>query len=308
MAFPTETVYGLGAAALNADAIQSIFDAKGRPSDNPLIVHVADQEMVSWIATDVSDTARSLMDAFWPGPLTLVLPKSEVVPLITTGGLDTVAVRVPAHDIALALIREAAIPIAAPSANRSGLPSPTTAGHVLQDLDGRIEMILDGGPCKVGVESTVVDARGATPVILRPGAVTASAIHDVIGAVERPRIDDLRRSPGTQHPHYAPSAQVEVMEGAESPAHIETRYLALVAQGARPHVVLSRESADTWAHRSDDVTVVAGRTEHDAWATRLYGVLRAADSRGDSHLLVEGIEARGMGVAVMDRLRRAAGR
>lgn len=310
VAFPTETVYGLGANALDHDSVAAIFAAKGRPADNPLIVHVADPATVDLLAAEVTPLARRLMAACWPGPLTLVLQKSEMVPEATTAGLDSVAVRMPDHPVAGALLRAAGVPIAAPSANRSGHPSPTTAAHVLADLDGRIEMVLDAGPCRVGLESTVVDARGRRPVILRPGAVTETRLRDL---GDPPRTGDLAggepiRSPGTRHRHYAPRALVELHEGADAIGRISARYQEAVRAGRRVHVVLSTEGAARWPNARQDVIVVAPRDDHAAWAERLYGLLWDADARGDELLLVEGIEPEGLGVAVLDRLRRAAAR
>src|SRR6266511_1173404 len=215
VAFPTETVYGLGADALSAAAVTRIFEAKERPRGNPLIVHLADlsalEEVVARVPARVEDMARR----FWPGPLTLVLPRAPAVPLVTTGGLETVAVRVPAHPVAQALLHAASRPIAAPSANRSGRPSPTRAEHVREDLDGRIEIILDGGPTPVGVESTVLDMTSEPPTLLRPGGVTLEELTDCLGEVGVLGSDDEEaagRSPGLRYRHYAPRAQVIIVE------------------------------------------------------------------------------------------------
>ena len=183
VAFPTETVYGLGGNALNAEASAKIYAAKGRPSDNPLIAHIANETGLYEIAAEVPESAKKLMDAFWPGPLTMIFSKKDIMPRETTGGLDTVAVRMPAHPVAQALIEEAGVPIAAPSANLSGRPSPTTAQHVKTDLDGRIEMILDGGSCDIGLESTIVDVTGEVPMILRPGFITKEMLEEVAGEI-----------------------------------------------------------------------------------------------------------------------------
>ncbi|MBR0026377.1 MAG: threonylcarbamoyl-AMP synthase, partial [Clostridia bacterium] len=219
VAFPTETVYGLGANGLDGDAVRRIFEAKGRPSDNPLILHVAKKSDVKDLWDQVTPMARQLMDAFWPGPLTLIYFKSDLVPDEVTAGLDTVAIRMPEHKTALSLIRSAGVPIAAPSANRSGRPSPTTAEHVLADMDGRIPLILDGGPCRVGVESTVLSITG-TPTILRPGGITLSMLQACIGHVEvadavlHPLGDgEEALSPGMKYRHYAPDAEVLVVTG-----------------------------------------------------------------------------------------------
>src|ERR1700730_10515038 len=213
VAFPTETVYGLGADAMNRSAVQKIFEAKGCPVDNPLIVHVADRKMLGRITDNISDKAASLIDQFWPGPLTLVLERRpEIVPLVSAG-LLTVAVRMPASKIALELIRAARTPIAAPSANASGRPSPTTAAHVLDDLGGRIEVILDGGTTNIGIESTVLDMTSDPPTILRPGWVDRDMLTGVIGPVEQATSEsELRRSPGPRHRHYSPRARVVLIE------------------------------------------------------------------------------------------------
>ena len=218
---PTETVYGLAADALNEDAVRDIFIAKGRPGDNPLIVHIADTaQLYPLIAAAPSPAARALMDAFWPGPMTLIFPKSDRVPLRTTGGLNTVAVRFPSHPVAQSLIRQSGLSLAAPSGNRSGRPSPTTAAHMLEDMNGRIELILDGGSCDVGVESTVIDVTGSVPRILRPGGVTREMIAEVCGACEvdgavmRPLKENERpKSPGMKYRHYAPAGQLTIFHG-----------------------------------------------------------------------------------------------
>ena len=219
VAFPTETVYGLGANGLNEEAVRSIFEAKGRPSDNPLILHVSKKSDVQQLWDTVPQLARQLMDTFWPGPLTLIAKRSKIVPNAVTAGLDTVAVRMPADKTARMLISNSGVPIAAPSANLSGKPSPTTAQHVLEDMDGRIPLILDGGPCKYGVESTVLSVVG-TPTILRPGAITREMLSAVIGEVQVARsiLAPLREgetvaSPGMKYKHYAPKADVIVIVG-----------------------------------------------------------------------------------------------
>ncbi len=223
VAFPTETVYGLGANALDADAVRRIFEAKGRPGDNPLIVHIsALSQLPALIAGAPSPAARALMDAYWPGPMTLIFPKSDAVPEAVTAGLGTVAVRFPAHPAARALIDAAGVPIAAPSANRSGRPSPTSARHVLEDMDGRVPLILDGGDCEVGLESTVIDLSGETPRVLRPGGVTPEMIVAACGsagvdpAVMRPLGEnEVARSPGMKYRHYAPVGALTVVKGED---------------------------------------------------------------------------------------------
>jgi L-threonylcarbamoyladenylate synthase len=218
VAFPTETVYGLGADALNADAAAKIYAAKGRPSDNPLIVHIADTSAVYELAEDVPENAHMLMEAFWPGPLTIILPKKDVVPDGTTGGLKTVAIRMPSHPAALELICESGIYIAAPSANTSGRPSPTKAEHVVEDMSGKIDMIIDGGEVGIGIESTIVDLTSDVPAILRPGYITKSMIENIIGpviidpAIINPTPDMRPKAPGMKYTHYAPKGELTVVE------------------------------------------------------------------------------------------------
>jgi len=300
VAFPTETVYGLGAAALNEAAVARIFEAKGRPSDNPLIVHVATREMLDVVATGISKNAERLIERFWPGPLTIVLQRQPVVPFAISAGLPTVAVRMPKHDIALALIRASNTPIAAPSANRSGNPSPTLAAHVLEDLRGRIDLILDCGATEIGVESTVLDMTIDPPVILRPGWVTAEILNDVIGPIGLSGSEELlKRSPGTRHRHYSPRARLILIEET-SPEQVLDIY-------ADPHpdlVVFIGHSdpniSESWFH-----TIQIGRDPGE-YARSIYAALREADRLNPDVIVVEGISDSGEGAAVMDRLRRAA--
>lgn len=305
VAFPTETVYGLGADALNEEAVKRIFEAKGRPADNPLIVHIADFNDLKKLARDIPKEAKLLAERFWPGPLTIVLPKKDEVPLVTTGGLDTVAVRMPAHEIALALIR-ASTPVAAPSANISGKPSPTLAEHVVDDFYGRIEAIIDGGPTKVGVESTVIDLSSERPTLLRPGGLPLEEIEAVIGPVEiHPAVKgknaDLARAPGMKYKHYSPNAQVIVVEGPKEMVREKIRELVREyrSKGYRVGVMATEEfEADEFYH--------LGRTVEDV-AKNLFKALRELDRRGVDVIIAEGVEERGLGLAVMNRLRKAAG-
>ena len=242
VAFPTETVYGLGADALNAEASARIFAAKGRPADNPLIAHIAGENgLAGLIALEPCACARALMRAFWPGPMTLIFPKSPRVPREVTAGLDTVAVRMPSHPVARALISAAQTPIAAPSANRSGRPSPTTAAHVLEDMEGRIPLILDGGPCEVGLESTVVDVTGARPRILRPGGVTLEMLEGVVGDVDvdegvlhQLQAGSQARSPGMKYKHYAPKGEVTIVTGPRAARVPAEKRAGRVVRGAAP--------------------------------------------------------------------------
>lgn len=312
VAFPTETVYGLGANALDAAAVKRIFEAKGRPGDNPLIVHISHlDQLAPLIAVKPSPMARALMDACWPGPMTLIFPKSEAVPMAVTAGLDTVAVRFPAHPAARALIDAARRPIAAPSANRSGRPSPTTAQHVLEDMDGRIPLILDGGACDVGLESTVIDVTGDIPRILRPGGVTPERIAAICGGV---RVDDavmrpLRegekpRSPGMKYRHYAPRGQLTIVQG-ESDAvtqRINELYDAAVEQGQSPLILALDPHLPAYAPRR----VLSLGPDAAGMAHALFNALRDADALGADVLFSEAVPADGVGLAVMNRLGRAA--
>lgn len=303
VAFPTETVYGLGADGLNPSAIGRIYTAKGRPSDNPLILHLASLEQLSLVASQLPEVAYALIHAFWPGALTLVLPKTAGVPDLATAGLATVAVRIPAHPVALALIKAADRPLAAPSANRSGWPSPTTAQHVFDDLHGRIPLILDAGPTCIGLESTVLDATCSPPVILRPGGVTQEAIEAVIGPMqEATNPEQRRRSPGTRYRHYSPRARVLLLEEAET-GLLQTAVTAALQRNERVGCLLHRlETGDL--PPSVRVARVGGSVED--YAQRLFAALRALDTLNLDLIVVEGIPAQGLGVAVMDRLRRAA--
>ncbi len=313
VAFPTETVYGLGADALNAQAVASIFEAKGRPLDNPVIVHVTDRMQVTSLAQQVSGPAGMLMDAFWPGPLTLILPVLSGVPREVTAGLPTVAVRMPDHPVALALIRAAGMPVAAPSANISGRPSPTTAGHVLQDLNGRIDAVLDGGPAGVGVESTVVDLTLPVPVILRPGGVTPEELRGIIGEVE---IDPAAgagspgarpRSPGMKYVHYAPRAPLVLVEGR--PEDVAAKIIELAEEqrscGKRVGILSYQGGKDL--SFAGEVVLAGNRKKPETVASELYSALRRFDELGVDLVLAEGLQDNGLGLAVMNRLRRAAG-
>ncbi|MBQ9264721.1 MAG: threonylcarbamoyl-AMP synthase [Clostridia bacterium] len=306
VAFPTETVYGLGANALDDQAVRSIFTAKERPADNPLIVHVAEERQLDGLC-EVTDTARKLMAAYWPGPLTMLLYKTSQVPNVTTAGLPSVAVRCPNHPVALALLRACQLPIAAPSANRSGRPSPTTAAHVYEDMQGRIPLILDGGPCQVGVESTVVDLTGPVPCVLRPGAITPEDIAAVVGdcavapSVMRPlKEGEHAPSPGMKHRHYAPKAKMTVFVGSNDQvaAEIIRRYDA-----AENAVILSHDDLlpAFGSRRAYSLGANAAEGAH-----LLFQRLREMDELGCSLILAQGWEATGKGLAVMNRMARAA--
>ena len=310
--FPTETVYGLGANALDADAVARIFEAKGRPGDNPLIVHIsARDQLPPLIAAEPGETARRLMDAFWPGPMTLIFPKSQRVPAAVTAGLDTVAVRFPAHPAARALIDAARRPIAAPSANRSGRPSPTTARHVLEDMDGRIPLILDGGPCDVGVESTVVDLSGPEPRILRPGGITREMLEAVAGgatvdpAVMRPLAEgEVARSPGMKYRHYAPSGELTIVTGGAEAVirRISELYDQAAQAGRRPLILALDGHVPAYGDRR---TLSLG-ADASGMAHSVFARLRDADAMDADVLFSEAVSADGVGLAVMNRLGRAA--
>ena len=312
VAFPTETVYGLGANGLDASAVARIFEAKGRPGDNPLILHICSPEQLRpLIDGEPSERARRMMDAFWPGPLTMIFPKSARVPANVTAGLDTVAIRLPLHPVARRLIEEAGVPVAAPSANRSGRPSPTAAAHVFEDMDGRIPLILDGGACAVGLESTVVDMTGATPRILRPGGVTAEQIERVCGsgevdpAVMRPLAEGERpRSPGMKYRHYAPAGELTIFSGEAGRVEraICAEYDRAAAEGRRPLILALEGHLAVYGGRRTE-SLGADETE---MAHRIFAVLRDADALGADVLFSEAVEARGLGLAVMNRLGRAA--
>jgi L-threonylcarbamoyladenylate synthase len=301
VAFPTETVYGLGADAMNEGAVRRIFEAKGRPTDNPCIVHIDSRVMLDCVAGNVGVKAERLIKTFWPGPLTLVLErKAEVAPSVSAG-LSTVAVRMPRNKIALALIRAVQTPVAAPSANTSGRPSPTSAAHVLEDLDGRIDLILDGGPTNIGIESTVLDVTTNPPAILRPGWVTEEMLSEAIGPVERGASDEeLGRSPGTRHRHYSPRAKVIVIEhGSADPIEeICADNLKRGAVGFIGHTPVAIDAASFFSIRLS--------AEADDYAHSIYAALREVDSRDPRVIIVEGISDAGEGAAVMDRIRRAA--
>jgi len=305
VAFPTETVYGLGADALNPDAVKKIFSAKHRPIDNPMIVHVAALEDLKFLTESISTEAIPLMKQFWPGPLTLIFRKSAQVADAVTGGQETVAVRMPRNIIALALIRALGHPIAAPSANLSGRPSPTTGRHVLHDLEGEIDMILDGGPVEVGVESTVLDLSHHPPTILRPGAVTWEELEPLIGKVVMAVNGKLlNRSPGTSHRHYSPRARVTLVEIADQKAI--DRLIAHRARKGSKVGILTRQTQSL--HSSLDVVVRPMPQDLKVYAMQMFAVMRELDELGVDEMIVEKVEEEGIGAAIMDRLRRAASR
>lgn len=315
VAFPTETVYGLGADALNPRAVMNLFEAKQRPLDNPPIIHICNAGDVSKLVKEVSDTAKRLMETFWPGPLTLIFHRSEVVPSVTVAGLDTVAIRMPKHNVALALIKESGCPIAAPSANLAGRPSPTSAEHVIADLDGRVDAVLDAGPTSIGVESTVLDLTADTPQILRPGGTPYEALQEVLGRVElspfavadRPLPAEKVRSPGIKHKHYAPKADVVVVEGALSDVVRSVKKLAgsYAERGCRVGILCTDESMG--GYKADVVRSLGSRGDLVGVARSLFRLLREFDAEGVDVIVAESVPAEGLGLAVMNRLRKASG-
>jgi len=315
VAFPTETVYGLGANALDPKAVARIFEAKKRPPDNPIIVHIANKGDLYKLARKVPDSAEKLMVQFWPGPLTLILKRSSLVPDITVVHLDTIAVRMPNNKVALALIRESGTPIAAPSANLAGKPSPTEARHVINDLAGRIDVVLDAGPTKIGVESTVIDMTTRIPQILRPGGTPYEKLKDVLGeaielhptAVANRKIRVLRaRSPGMMHRHYAPNAEMIVVEGEFGKVGKRVQELAAfyVEEGKRVGILATDESHSDY--RANVVKSLGSRDDFATIAKNLFKLLREFDKEKVDIIIAEGIIPKGLGLAAMNRLRRAA--
>ncbi len=315
VAFPTETVYGLGADALNSNAVLALFEAKKRPLDNPPIIHVANAMDVYELAEDIPDKAEQLMKEFWPGPLTLVFKRSQVVPEVTVACLDTVAIRMPKHNVALALIRKSNRPIAAPSANLAGKPSPTSAKHVFEDLNGRIDAILDSGPTSIGVESTVLDLSVDPPMVLRPGGTSFEALKKILGKVKlHPFVEaekDLPiekvRSPGMRHKHYAPKAQVILVEGAVPAVIGKVKELAKSygAEGRKVGVLATDETKKEY--QTDVVKSAGSRFNLAMIAQNLFSLLREMDSEKVDVIIAEGVSSEGIGLAVMNRLRKASG-
>jgi len=297
VAFPTETVYGLGADALNPDAVAKIFEAKQRPSFDPLIVHIAMRASLDRLVETISLDDHRLMDAFWPGPLTVVLPKRESVPDIVTAGLPTVAIRMPAHPVAQALIREAGAPIAAPSANPFGYVSPTCAQHVLGGLRDRVDLILDGGPCPIGVESTIVAMNGTWPELLRPGSITLAQIREITGLVVRTPASQTMVAPGQLPRHYATRTPVTIL-GAQG--------AGLAVQGHERAGLLAMSVPSHVDDRFCAIEVLSPSGDLREAARNLFAALRRLDALGLDRLYAESCDERGLGLAIMDRLRRCA--
>ncbi len=340
VAFPTETVYGLGANAMDEKAVEKIFVAKGRPGDNPLIVHIAEINDIKPLVTSIDEKAYSLINKFWPGPLTIIFNKSSKVSDKVTAGLSTVAIRMPSHPVALELIKKSGVPIAAPSANRSGKPSPTTAKHVYEDMDGRIPMILDGGSADVGVESTVLDMTGKVPVILRPGGVTYEMLSEVLGHVEidsgvlAPIDKDQQvKSPGMKYKHYAPDAPVTIYQGdvEELVSNIARAALENILQGKKVGILATDETREFYTldkiisclesskdtsegaikrDIGDDLLKVislGSRNNLSDIAASLFSTLRTFDQLEVDIIFAEGVDRKDQGLAIMNRMARAAG-
>lgn len=289
VAFPTETVYGLGAPFSDTEAIKKVFDAKRRPQDNPLIVHISTPEQIEQVASEITLSAATLIAEFFPGPLTIVLPKSGAVPELVTAGLETVAVRMPANEIAIALIEGSRTPLVAPSANVSGKPSPTTAAAVIEDLGGIIDCVLDGGQTRHGLESTVVDCTGETPVLLRSGSLSIEDLRTVCPDIKKlePSSDLSRRSPGLRHRHYSPEAAVLAVNTPDPSPPPNTAFIGFMTAGEGYDFVVPVETKEEYA-------------------VRLFEFLRECDRRGIQLVHCEAVDEAGIGSAIMDRIRRAA--
>lgn len=312
VAFPTETVYGLGGNALDPNASMRIYAAKGRPSDNPLIVHIAELDKLSEITEEIPEGAKILAEKFWPGPLTMILPKADCVPMETTGGLKTVAVRFPSDPTAQALIKAAGGFVAAPSANTSGRPSPTKAEHVIEDLGESIDMIIDGGPVGIGLESTIIDFTEEIPVVLRPGYISLEMLQDVLGEVRMDRgllITDEKvrpKAPGMKYRHYAPKAQITIVEGEQD--HVVrtiNRYIKEAGQDKRIGIIATDETKDLYP--GADVYSLGSRSDEESIARHLYEVLRDFDEDQVDLIYSEAFYTPKMGQAIMNRLLKAAG-
>lgn len=315
VAFPTETVYGLGANALDVKASKKIYEAKGRPSDNPLIVHISKIEDLGKLAEEIPDTAYQLAEVFWPGPLTMILKKKEIVPDGTTGGLNTVAIRLPVNKIARELIAHSGIYIAAPSANISGKPSPTKAEHVINDLNGKVDMILDGGNAILGLESTIVDLSGSKPMILRPGSITKEMLEHVIGSIEydpvilakKPTMNLVPKAPGMKYRHYAPEGSLTIYEGTQDAVVHAINKVAQekVNLGHSVGVIATEETKDFYQYGI--LKSIGSRKDEATIAASLYDILRQFDELHTEFIYSESFADNSLGQAIMNRLLKAAG-
>ncbi|MCM1156641.1 MAG: L-threonylcarbamoyladenylate synthase [Roseburia sp.] len=313
VAFPTETVYGLGGDALNPDSSKKIYAAKGRPSDNPLIVHIYRMEDLEYIAQEIPEAARQLAKRFWPGPLTMIFKKAETVPYETTGGLDTVAVRMPSHPVAAAFIRASGGYVAAPSANRSGRPSPTSARYVIEDMQGQIEMIIDSGDVEIGLESTIIDMTEDEPAILRPGYITKEMLEEVLQSVGEDETimscssGQAPKAPGMKYRHYAPRGELTIIDGEEARviAYINEQAALLQKEGHKVGIIGT--DATTALYRGDVCKSAGDRREEASIARALYRILREFDDEEVTVIFSESFDTTGIGQAIMNRLLKAAG-
>jgi L-threonylcarbamoyladenylate synthase len=314
VAFPTETVYGLGANALNENAVKNIFKAKGRPSDNPLIVHISDYKILDTITSNIPENALQLMAKYWPGPLTLVMEKSSKIPFIITAGLSSVAVRFPSHPIARALIAASGLPIAAPSANLSGKSSPTTAEHVIADLNGKVDVIVDAGNCNVGLESTVLDVTVNPPMLLRPGGITPNQIEAVVGKIvldpalmNNKTIKSIPKSPGMKYTHYSPKADLIIVEGNLNNVVKKINELQNKYENDGLNVgILATEQTKAF-YNSSEIISMGDRLNPDSIASNLFWSFREFDNRNIQIIIAEAIDNSGIGLAIMNRMTKAAG-
>ena len=308
--FPTETVYGLGANALDEDAVKKIYEAKGRPSDNPLIVHIYDKEEVYNLAENINEKAKTIMDKFWPGPITIILNKKDIVPYRTSGGLETVAIRMPSHLIAREIIKEAGVPIAAPSANISGRPSPTKADHVYEEMNGRVSGIVLGGDCNFGLESTVLDVTTENPMILRPGSITKEDLEKVIGEVsidpslERKEDNKKAKAPGMKYTHYSPDADVYIVSGniEDTISKINSLVVENNKKGLKTGVMCLEQNKNSYKGE-----VVSLGSTLDEVGSNLFDVLRQMDKMNIDIVYSEEFPRDGVGQAIMNRLLKSAG-
>ena len=313
VAFPTETVYGLGANALDENAVPKIYEAKGRPSDNPLILHISKLDEIEDIVKEIPKSALILAEEFWPGPLTMVFKKSERIPYRTTGGLESVAIRMPSNKIARELIKAAGVPIAAPSANSSGRPSPTKAAHVIYDLDGKIDMVIDGGEVDIGIESTIVDVTGEVPVILRPGFITEKMLSEAIGRVEIDEVvkslspdKDLKpKAPGMKYRHYAPKGKMTIYKGSHSKVVERINEEISKLEGKKTGVLATDETKSYY--KADIIISLGSREDGESIAHNLFDALRKFDDDDVEFIYSEGFDENKLGFAIMNRLHKSAG-
>ena len=313
VAFPTETVYGLGANGLDENAVPKIYEAKGRPSDNPLILHISKLDEIEDIVKEIPKSALILAEEFWPGPLTMVFKKSERIPYRTTGGLESVAIRMPSNKIARELIKAAGVPIAAPSANSSGRPSPTKAAHVIYDLDGKIDMVIDGGEVDIGIESTIVDVTGEVPVILRPGFITEKMLSEAIGRVEIDEVvkslspdKDLKpKAPGMKYRHYAPRGKMTIYKGSHSKVVERINEEISKLEGKKTGVLATDETKSYY--KADIIISLGSREDGESIAHNLFDALRKFDDEDVEFIYSEGFDENKLGFAIMNRLHKSAG-